>query len=45
MEDQRANVTVIVESVHPDASELIALFSALSTLSLHRCFTATHSRR
>ena len=39
----RASVTVIVVLLHPAASDWRADFSAESTVSRHRCFTATHS--
>lgn len=42
---QRARVTVIVELVHDEASEVISRFSAESILSRQRSFTATNSRR
>ena len=41
----RARVTVIVELVQPEASDRIADFSPLLTLSRHRVLTATNSRR
>ena len=42
---QRASVTVIVESVQSAARAVIADFSAVSTVSRQRVFTATNSRR
>ncbi len=44
-DDQMARVTVIVELVHPDDRLWSAVFSPELTLSRHRIFTATHSRR
>ncbi len=41
----RARVTVIVTLEHEEASELIAAFSPLSTVSRQRSFTATNSPR
>jgi hypothetical protein len=41
----RALVTVIVTLEHEEASELIAAFSPLSTVSRQRSFTATNSPR
>ena len=43
--DYRASVTVMVELVQVAARLFIADFSALSTASRQRCFTATYSRR